>query len=109
MSFVCWHFLASRILADIWSVKNTIKTHYDSLIKKIFHLETESYSRGSFNQTASQSEPQERALSIQTRSGKHKLFKAHLFHLGNVIKIFVLSTMCLFHFDALFVESSILG
>ena len=27
MSFVCWHFLASRILAEIWSVKNTIKTH----------------------------------------------------------------------------------
>jgi hypothetical protein len=49
--------------------------------------ETESYRRGSFNQTASQSEPQERALSFQTVSGKHKLFKAHLFHLWNVIAI----------------------
>jgi len=28
------------------------------------------HSRGSFNQTASQSGPQERALSIQTKSGK---------------------------------------
>ena len=24
MSFVCWHFLASRILAEISSVKNTV-------------------------------------------------------------------------------------
>jgi hypothetical protein len=48
---------------------NTIqlkKLGKELILPRPFPLKTESLSRGSFNQTASRSEPQERTLSIQT-------------------------------------------
>ena len=57
---------------------NTIqlkKLGKELILPRPFSPETESLSRGSFNQTASQSEPQERALSIQTKSGNISYLK----------------------------------